>query len=56
MRYEPEQLLLMPPDMREWLPEGHLAMFISDVVEEMDLGSWGTTSEGTGEGGGRIIR
>ena len=37
VRYEPEQLLLMPPDMREWLPEGHLAMFVSDVVEELDL-------------------
>lgn len=37
MRYEPEQMLLMPPDMREWLPEGHLALFVSDVVDELDL-------------------
>ena len=37
MRYDPEQQLLLPPDMREWLPEGHLALFISDVVDELDL-------------------
>lgn len=36
-RYEPDQMLLLPPDMREWLPEGHLALFISDVVDELDL-------------------
>jgi transposase len=35
--YEPDQLLLLPPDMREWLPEGHLALFISDVVDELEL-------------------
>ncbi|MCL5266633.1 MAG: hypothetical protein M1469_00835 [Bacteroidetes bacterium] len=33
-----DQLLLMPPDIREWLPEDHLAYFISDVAEELDLG------------------
>ena len=57
MRYDPEQQLLMPPDMREWLPEGHLALFVSDVVDELDLSAtWGTTSAGTGEGVRRIIR
>ena len=35
--YEPEQMLLMPPSMREWLPEGHLAYFISDVVDTLDI-------------------
>ncbi len=35
--YHPDQLLLLPPDMREWLSEGHLALFISDVVDELDL-------------------
>lgn len=29
--------MLMPPDIREWLPEGHLVLFISDVVDELDL-------------------
>jgi transposase len=31
--YEPDQLLLLPVDLREWLPEGHLAYFLSDLVE-----------------------
>ncbi len=30
-------LCLMPASMRDWLPDGHLAYFISDVVEQMDL-------------------
>jgi transposase len=34
--YEPGQRLLLPPDMREWLPEGHLARCVSDVVEALD--------------------
>ncbi len=37
MSYDPEQRLLLPPDLREWLPEGHLALFVSDVVEQLDL-------------------
>ena len=37
LSYDPEQRLLLPPDLREWLPEGHLALFISDVVDELDL-------------------
>lgn len=35
--YDLNQRLLLPPDLREWLPEGHLAQFISDVVDELDL-------------------
>lgn len=35
--YEPEKLLLLPPDLRKWLPENHLALFISDVVDALDL-------------------
>jgi len=31
-----EQSFLLPPDVREWLPEGHLAWFILDTVEAMD--------------------
>jgi transposase len=34
--YDLDQLIL-PPDMREWLPEGHLANFIIDVVAGLDL-------------------
>src|SRR5271157_2192347 len=36
--YALDQRLLLPPDMREWLPEGHLALFVSDVVDKLDLG------------------
>lgn len=35
--YLPEQSLLLPPSLREWLPDGHLAYFVSDVVDELDL-------------------
>jgi transposase len=35
--YAPDQLLLLPPDLREWLPEGHAAYFILDVLGELDL-------------------
>ena len=35
--YDPDQMFLMPVSMREWLPADHLAYFISDVVDEMDL-------------------
>jgi transposase len=37
-RYDPKQSLLLPPDLDEWLPEEHLARFISEIVEEsLDL-------------------
>jgi transposase len=35
--YDPEQMFLMPASMRDWLPSGHLAYFISDVVDQLDL-------------------
>jgi len=35
--YSIDQRLLLPPDLREWLPEGHLALFISDVVDMLDV-------------------
>jgi transposase len=35
--YVPEQDLLLPPSLRDWLPEGHLAYFVSDLVEHLDL-------------------
>jgi transposase len=35
--YVPEQTLLLPPALGDWLPEGHLARFISDVVDSLDL-------------------
>jgi hypothetical protein len=35
-----EQVFLMPPDVREWLPEGHLAWFVIDAVDAMDLAAF----------------
>jgi transposase len=31
------QMYLMPPSLKEWLPESHLAWFVMDAVEQMDL-------------------
>jgi transposase len=36
--YQPEQRLLLPPSMQDWVPEGHLALFVSDLVDTLDLG------------------
>ena len=35
--YLPEQDLLLPPSLGEWLPEDHLAYFVSDVVDQLDV-------------------
>jgi transposase len=35
--YLPEQVLLMPPRLGEWLPEDHLVYFVSEVVDHLDL-------------------
>ena len=46
--YAPEQSLLMPPDLRDWLPEGHLAHHISDLVDGLDLTVFYAPYEGDG--------
>jgi len=33
-----DQPFLLPPSLHEWLPENHLARFIADVSEQLDLG------------------
>jgi transposase len=38
--YLPDQDFLLPHSMREWLPEGHLAYFINDTVDSLDLGAF----------------
>jgi len=35
--YQPDQLLLLPPSLHDWLPDHHLAYFVSDVVDSFDL-------------------
>ena len=34
--YDPDQQLLLPAALQEWLPDDHLACFISDVVNQVD--------------------
>lgn len=50
--YNPDQLFLLPPALRDWLPEGHLALFIGDVVDALDLTPIVTVYE-TGDGRGQ---
>jgi len=45
-----DQGLLLPPSLHDWLPEGHLARFIADVIEELDLGAIYRSYEGDGRG------
>jgi transposase len=35
--YCPDQMFLLPPSLRDWLPENHLVYFVSDVVDQLDL-------------------
>ena len=49
--YDLDQRLLLPPDLREWLPEGDLALFISDLVDTLDLSAiMRAYEEGDGRG------
>jgi transposase len=43
--YVPEQNLLLPPSLREWLPEDHLAYFVSDLIDQLDLSAITTRYE-----------
>jgi transposase len=38
--YEPQQMLLLPEAIQDWLPEGHLAHFIGDTVDTLDLSAF----------------
>src|SRR3954447_7433750 len=46
-----EQLYLMPPSVRDWLPDGHLAFFVLDVVAELDLSRFYGSYRDDGRGG-----
>lgn len=49
--YEPFQELILPPNLQEWLPEGHLARFVSDVVDQLDLSAiFSVYEKGVGRG------
>ena len=36
--YNPTQSFLLPPSPTDWLPENHLAYFLIEVIEALDLG------------------
>ena len=40
--YVPERDLLLPPSLRDWLPEDHLAYFVSDLIDQLDLSAIAT--------------
>jgi hypothetical protein len=44
--YSIDQRLLLPPDMRDWLPEGHLARFVDELVDPLDLSAIDTVVDG----------
>jgi len=45
-----KQMLLLPPSLLDWLPEGHLVHFILDVVEQLDLSNIYAFYKGDGRG------
>lgn len=51
MAEDGDQLFLMPPSLAEWLPEDHLAWFVLDAVEEIDLSEFYAGYRADGWGG-----
>jgi transposase len=45
-----ERELLLPPSLREWLPEGHLAWFVIDAVAQLDLAAFYAAYRADGHG------
>ena len=43
--YQPNQLMLLPPSIDEWLPEDHIARFLNEAIEAMDIGAIKATYE-----------
>src|SRR5664280_1220640 len=43
-----ETLFLLPPSVQDWLPEGHLARFVVEIVEQLDLRSLKASYVGCG--------
>ena len=47
-----DQTLLLPPSLHDWLPEGHLARFVLDIVRVLDLSRiYASYDEKDGRGG-----
>jgi transposase len=52
-RVDRDQPFLLPPDVREWLPAGHLAWFVIDAVESLDLSGLAVRVTPRGSAAGR---
>lgn len=46
-----DQLMMLPPSVREWLPDDHLAFFVVDVVSELNLDAFYSAHRSDGRGG-----
>ena len=46
--YQPDQLLMLPESLQDWLPEGHLSQHVSDLVDGLDLRVFYDRYEGDG--------
>ena len=46
--YQPDQPFLLPPDPKDWLAEDHLAYFVSDTIDTLELGPFYEPYEGDG--------
>jgi transposase len=49
-RVDREQAFLLPPDMRDWLPGDHLAWFVIEVVDQLDLAHFRRAYRSDGHG------
>jgi transposase len=50
LRADRDQPFLLPPDLRDWLPAGHLAWFVLDVVDQLDLAAFYRAHRDDGHG------
>jgi transposase len=50
VRGDRDQPFLLPPDLRDWLPADHLAWFVRDVVDQLDLHLFLRASRADGHG------
>jgi transposase len=50
-KFDPHQLLLLPPNLDDWLPQQHLARFLADVVASLDLKPLLRRYRNNGQGG-----
>ena len=46
--YAPDQQLLLPHSLQEWLPQGHLAHYINDTIDTLDLSAFFKRYQGGG--------